>query len=73
MDAIKWKFGAMHLRLILRRVNTKIHKKMGDVRNDIESDFIFSEGRESGKLPPGGGRIIYLTAIPEPVDGVTGK
>lgn len=24
-------------------------------------------------LSSGGGRIIYITAIPEPVDGITGK
>ena len=46
---------------------------MGDVRNDIESDFIFSEDSESGKLSLGGGGIIYITAIPEPVNGITGK
>ncbi len=63
----------MHLRLILREGLIRRYIKMGDVRNDIESDFIFSEDSESGKLSSGGGRIIYITAIPEPVDGVTGK
>ena len=39
----------------------------------LKSDSVFSESSKTGKLSSGSRRTVYLTAVPEPFDGSTGK